>query len=54
MILTGRREDKREATASNLERAGYTGYLKLIVKYVAPSLYIYTYASVLQIACSVS
>ncbi|KAK3140534.1 hypothetical protein QOZ80_5AG0402280 [Eleusine coracana subsp. coracana] len=32
VILTGRREDKREATASNLARAGYTGYLKLIVK----------------------
>src|ERR1041384_983504 len=34
VILTGRREDKRESTAKNLARAGYTGYLKLLVKYV--------------------
>ncbi|TVU17124.1 hypothetical protein EJB05_33139, partial [Eragrostis curvula] len=32
VILTGRREDKREATAKNLERAGYYGYEKLLVK----------------------
>ncbi|TVU17088.1 hypothetical protein EJB05_33101, partial [Eragrostis curvula] len=32
VILTGRREDKREATAKNLERAGYHGYEKLLVK----------------------
>lgn len=32
VILTGRREDKREATANNLAAAGYTGYLKLLLK----------------------
>ena len=34
VILTGRREDKREATATNLAAAGYTGYEKLLLKYV--------------------
>jgi hypothetical protein len=33
VFLTGRREDKKEGTVKNLERAGYAGYLKLIVKY---------------------
>ncbi|CAL4895371.1 unnamed protein product [Urochloa decumbens] len=33
VILTGRREDKREATAKNLARQGYTGYEKLLLKY---------------------
>ncbi|KAL6608334.1 hypothetical protein ACP70R_041397 [Stipagrostis hirtigluma subsp. patula] len=32
VILTGRREDKREATATNLHRAGYHGYEKLLLK----------------------
>ncbi|RCV16096.1 hypothetical protein SETIT_3G110200v2 [Setaria italica] len=32
VILTGRREDKREATVRNLASAGYTGYLKLLLK----------------------
>ncbi|XP_062179239.1 stem 28 kDa glycoprotein-like [Phragmites australis] len=32
VILTGRREDKREATAKNLELAGYVGYEKLLLK----------------------
>jgi len=32
VILTGRREDKREATARNLAAAGYTGYEKLLLK----------------------
>jgi len=32
VILTGRREDKREATAKNLAAAGYTGYEKLLLK----------------------
>ncbi|XP_066361091.1 acid phosphatase 1-like [Miscanthus floridulus] len=32
VILTGRREDKREATATNLAAAGYTGYEKLLLK----------------------
>ncbi|CAL4910011.1 unnamed protein product [Urochloa decumbens] len=31
VILTGRREDKREATAKNLARQGYTGYEKLLL-----------------------
>jgi hypothetical protein len=34
VILTGRREDKRESTAKNLAAAGYTGYEKLLLKYV--------------------
>jgi len=36
VILTGRREDKRESTAKNLADVGYTGYEKLLLKY-APS-----------------
>ncbi|CAL4910006.1 unnamed protein product [Urochloa decumbens] len=32
VILTGRREDKREATAKNLASEGYTGYEKLLLK----------------------
>ncbi|PUZ64338.1 hypothetical protein GQ55_3G135800 [Panicum hallii var. hallii] len=32
VILTGRREDKREATAKNLAAAGYAGYEKLLLK----------------------
>ncbi|KAF8724952.1 hypothetical protein HU200_020671 [Digitaria exilis] len=32
VILTGRREDKREATAKNLAAVGYTGYHKLLLK----------------------
>ncbi|CAN6248155.1 unnamed protein product [Urochloa humidicola] len=32
VILTGRREDKREATAKNLASQGYTGYETLLLK----------------------
>jgi hypothetical protein len=42
VILTGRREDKREATANNLAAAGYTGYLKLLLKYVSTRSIYYT------------
>jgi phosphoglycolate phosphatase-like HAD superfamily hydrolase len=41
VILTGRREDKREASVKNLARAGYTGYLKLLLKYIRRLIFDY-------------
>ncbi|CAM0957736.1 unnamed protein product [Alopecurus aequalis] len=45
VILTGRREDKRSATAQNLKNAGYLDYEMLLLKYIYRCFFAFVWTS---------